>query len=86
MTNFTLQSNVKICLELTNITFSVSSHSREVWFSDADTRYMAVLDVRVSAEAAESLCRDRHNATLADVNSDAKRTRLSSLLVREEND
>ena len=30
MTNFTLQSNVKICLELTNITFSVSSHSRRV--------------------------------------------------------
>ena len=43
---------------------------------------MAVLDVRVSAEGAESLCRDRHNATLADVNSDEKRMNLSHLLVR----
>ena len=42
---------------------------------------MAVLDVRVSAEGAESLCRDRHNATLADVNSDVKRMNLSLLLV-----
>ena len=43
---------------------------------------MAVLDVRVSAEGAESLCRDRHNATLADISSDANRMNLSFLLVR----
>ena len=62
---------------------SVSPHTREVWFTDTGKRYIAVLDARINSHTeAESLCHDRHNATLADVSSDAKRMNLSRLLVR----